>query len=153
MYSDGLRKFLVLQWKSLLQKKRHWILTLLEIVIPSILFIAVVVLRYQAEEFSPKQIEAEERTVENFGKAEGEEHSKRIVLKGAFTFDAQFSGAKLSAGKAVKSYEYVCEYFKTIRDFRDSTDLTNKVPSSPALTIRFSRTRRRPSPRRTARSC
>ena len=91
MYSDGLRKFLVLQWKSLLQKKRHWILTLLEIVIPSILFIAVVVLRYQAEEFSPKQIEAEERTVENFGKAEGEEHSKRIVLKGAFTFDAQFS--------------------------------------------------------------
>ena len=90
MYSDGLRKFLVLQWKSLLQKKRHWILTLLEIVIPSILFIAVVVLRYQAEEFSPKQIEAEERTVENFGKGEGEEHSKRI-LKGAFTFDAQFS--------------------------------------------------------------
>ena len=61
MYSDGLRKFLVLQWKSLLQKKRHWILTLLEIVIPSILFIAVVVLRYQADEFSPKQIEAEGR--------------------------------------------------------------------------------------------
>ena len=61
MFSDGLRKFLVLQWKWLLQKKRHWLLTLLEIVIPSILFIAVVVLRYQAEEFSPKQIEAEER--------------------------------------------------------------------------------------------
>ena len=61
MYSDGLRKFLVLQWKSLLQKKRHWILTLLEIVIPSVLFIAVVVLRYEADEFSPKQIEAQER--------------------------------------------------------------------------------------------
>ena len=71
MYSDGLRKFLVLQWKSLLQKKRHWILTLLEIVIPSVLFIAVVVLRYEADEFSPKQIEAQERTAaENFGKGD-----------------------------------------------------------------------------------
>ena len=79
MFSDGLRKFLVLQWKWLLQKKRHWLLTLLEIVIPSILFIAVVVLRYQAEEFSPKQIEAEER--KNCGElwkggGPGEEHSK-----------------------------------------------------------------------------
>ena len=61
MWSDGARKFLVLQWKTLLQKRRHWILTPLEIVIPSILFIAVVVLRYEAEDFSPEQQDAEGR--------------------------------------------------------------------------------------------
>ena len=74
-----MRKFLVLQWKSLLQKKRHWILTLLEIVIPSLLFIAVAVLRYQADEFSPKDVEAQGRTVaENLGTLGRRTHGKRI---------------------------------------------------------------------------
>ena len=86
MYSDGLRKFLVLQWKSLLQKKRHWILTLIEIVIPSVLFIAVVVLRYEAKDFSPKQIEAEERSCGELWKG-----AEQRILKGAFTFDTKFS--------------------------------------------------------------
>ena len=77
-----MRKFLVLQWKTLLQKRRHWILTPLEIVIPSILFIAVVVLRYEAVGFSPRQIDAEGRRRRtnggNFAEGEtGEEGSER----------------------------------------------------------------------------
>jgi hypothetical protein len=52
--SDAFRKFLVLQWKTLLQKKRHYILTVLEIVIPSLLFIVMVVLRVKGDgAFSP----------------------------------------------------------------------------------------------------
>ena len=39
-------KFLVLTWKNLLLKKRHWIMTILELVLPILLFIVLAVLRY-----------------------------------------------------------------------------------------------------------
>jgi hypothetical protein len=43
MKGDTGRKFLVLQWKSLLQKRRHYILTALEIIIPTLLFLVMVI--------------------------------------------------------------------------------------------------------------
>ena len=41
-----LSKFLVLSWKNLLLKKRHWFMTILEVVLPIVLFILLAVLRY-----------------------------------------------------------------------------------------------------------
>ena len=38
-------KFLVLSWKNLLLKRRHWFMTILELVLPIILFILIAVLR------------------------------------------------------------------------------------------------------------
>ncbi|XP_023336664.1 retinal-specific ATP-binding cassette transporter [Eurytemora carolleeae] len=43
--SNLLRKFFILMWKTVLGKKRHWIGTLLEIIIPAVLFCALVALR------------------------------------------------------------------------------------------------------------
>ena len=42
-----LSKFLVLSWKNLLLKKRHWFMTILEVVLPIVLFILLAVLRQQ----------------------------------------------------------------------------------------------------------
>ena len=38
-------KFLVLTWKNLLLKKKHWFMTILEIVLPILLFVLIAVLR------------------------------------------------------------------------------------------------------------
>ena len=38
-------KFLVLSWKNLLLKRRHWFMTILELVLPIILFVLIAVLR------------------------------------------------------------------------------------------------------------
>ena len=38
-------KFLVISWKNLLLKRRHWFMTILEIVLPIILFVLIAVLR------------------------------------------------------------------------------------------------------------
>jgi hypothetical protein len=40
-----LKKFCIVLWKNYVIRKRHWILTLLEIVIPVLLFIIVVLIR------------------------------------------------------------------------------------------------------------
>lgn len=40
-----LKKFCLVLWKNFVIRKRHWILTLLEIVIPVLLFIVVVLIR------------------------------------------------------------------------------------------------------------
>jgi ATP-binding cassette subfamily A (ABC1) protein 3 len=42
-----LKKFCVVLWKNYVIRKRHWILTLLEIVIPVLLFIVVVLIRLE----------------------------------------------------------------------------------------------------------
>lgn len=58
MTADGtgsnLRKFQVLTWKTCIIKLRHYVETTLDIVIPSLLFIVLVVLRYKVADFSPK---------------------------------------------------------------------------------------------------
>ena len=40
-----LSKFLVLLWKNLLLKRRHWLMTVLEICVPVLLFIVLAVIR------------------------------------------------------------------------------------------------------------
>ncbi len=40
------KKFATVLWKSAVLKKRHWLATLLEILVPTILFIIVAILRY-----------------------------------------------------------------------------------------------------------
>jgi hypothetical protein len=42
-----LRKFGLIVWKNLLLRKRHWIVTSFEIVIPVVLFILIAVIRSQ----------------------------------------------------------------------------------------------------------
>ena len=42
-----LSKFLVLSWKNLLLKKRHWFMTCMEVVLPIVLFALIAVLRSQ----------------------------------------------------------------------------------------------------------
>ncbi len=56
--SPGYRKFFVLQWKALLQKRRHYILTALEIIVPTLLFVALVIMRAEADFFGVKQRKA-----------------------------------------------------------------------------------------------
>lgn len=46
MAGSTLKKFLILEWKYFLLKKRHWIQTLCEIIIPTLLFMGIVVIRY-----------------------------------------------------------------------------------------------------------
>ena len=41
------KKFATVLWKSAVLKKRHWLATLLEILVPTILFIIVAILRYR----------------------------------------------------------------------------------------------------------
>lgn len=53
---SNLRKFQVLTWKTCITKLRHYIETTLDIVIPSLLFIVLVVLRYKVADFSPKTV-------------------------------------------------------------------------------------------------
>ena len=45
-----LSKFLVLLWKNLLLKRRHWFMTILEIVIPVLLFIVLAVVRGEIDQ-------------------------------------------------------------------------------------------------------
>ncbi len=45
MFENSFRRFFILQWKNLLLKKRHWLLTLCEIVIPTLLFVSIVAIR------------------------------------------------------------------------------------------------------------
>merc|ERR550519_674699 len=50
------RKFFILSWKNLLLKKRHWIMTILEIVIPTLLFIGIVAIRnFGGAGYNPSQ--------------------------------------------------------------------------------------------------
>ena len=44
-------KFLVISWKNLLLKRRHWFMTILEVVLPIILFVLIAVLRCSIEIF------------------------------------------------------------------------------------------------------
>ena len=53
------RKFKVLTWKTLITKYRHYIETILDILVPSLLFIVLVVLRFKFEGLAPTQKEAE----------------------------------------------------------------------------------------------
>jgi len=48
-----LRKFGLVMWKNLLLRKRHWIVTSFEIVIPVVLFILAAVIQSQLESESP----------------------------------------------------------------------------------------------------
>ena len=52
------RKFLVLTWKTLLVKARHYIETVLDLIVPSLLFIVLVVLRYQFDGLAPTHEDA-----------------------------------------------------------------------------------------------
>ncbi len=45
MWEDLLRKFFILQWKNYLLKRRHWVFTLFEIIIPTLLFVSIVAIR------------------------------------------------------------------------------------------------------------
>ena len=47
------KKFLVLAWKTLIVKGRHYVETILDLIVPSLLFIVLVVLRYQFDGFQP----------------------------------------------------------------------------------------------------
>ena len=42
-------KFLVLLWKNLLLKRRHWFMTILEIAVPVLLFVILAVIRGQID--------------------------------------------------------------------------------------------------------
>jgi len=44
------KKFFILLWKNLIIKRRHWLMSILEIVIPTILFMAIVALRAEGGE-------------------------------------------------------------------------------------------------------
>ena len=48
------RKFKVLSWKTLIVKARHYVETVLDILVPSLLFIVLVVLRFKFEGLSPE---------------------------------------------------------------------------------------------------
>ena len=50
---SNLRKFKVLTWKTLKIKARHYVETTLNLVVPTLLFIVVVVLRYELGDFKP----------------------------------------------------------------------------------------------------
>jgi len=52
------RKFGIVLWKNAVLKKRHWLATLLEIVVPTVLFIAVAVMRTSLD--APDQRNSEE---------------------------------------------------------------------------------------------
>ena len=43
-------KFLVLLWKNLLLKRRHWFMTILEIAVPVLLFVILAVIRGQIDQ-------------------------------------------------------------------------------------------------------
>lgn len=47
---ETFRKFLVMQWKNLLLKLRHWVQTISEVVIPTLLFIGIVIIRTEGGE-------------------------------------------------------------------------------------------------------
>ena len=42
-------KFLVLLWKNLLLKRRHWFMTILEIAVPVLLFVILAVIRGEVD--------------------------------------------------------------------------------------------------------
>ena len=46
-------KFLVLLWKNLLLKRRHWFMTILEIAVPVLLFVILAVIRGEIEVETP----------------------------------------------------------------------------------------------------
>ena len=52
---SNLRKFKVLTWKTLKIKARHFIETTLDLLVPTLLFIIVVVLRYELLDFAPTE--------------------------------------------------------------------------------------------------
>ena len=47
-----LSKFFVLTWKNLLLKRRHWFMSILEIVVPVFLFAILAILRFVLELFA-----------------------------------------------------------------------------------------------------
>jgi len=57
--ANMVRKFFILMWKNLLGKKRHWIGSILEIIVPAILFAVLVVLRTEGgEDLNPQNYPA-----------------------------------------------------------------------------------------------
>ena len=46
-WRERLRMFFILQWKNLILKRRHWLLTLVEILVPTLLFVTLVVIRVE----------------------------------------------------------------------------------------------------------
>lgn len=63
---SNLRKFQVLTWKAFITKIRHYVETALDIIIPSLLFIILVVLRFKVADFSPEKKPAIRFHVDNF---------------------------------------------------------------------------------------
>ena len=51
---SNFRKFKVLTWKTAKIKARHYVETILDLFVPTLLFIVVVVLRYELLDFAPK---------------------------------------------------------------------------------------------------
>jgi len=49
------KKFFILLWKNMIIKKRHWVMSILEVLVPTVLFVAIVALRTEGgERLNPK---------------------------------------------------------------------------------------------------
>ena len=46
-WRERLRMFFILQWKNLILKRRHWVLTTVEILVPTLLFATLVAIRVE----------------------------------------------------------------------------------------------------------
>ena len=51
--------FQVLSWKTLIVKLRHYVETILDILVPSFLFVILVVLRFEVTDLGPKPMDAQ----------------------------------------------------------------------------------------------
>jgi len=60
-----LRKFGLVVWKNLLLRKRHWIVTSFEIVIPVALFILAAVIQSQLQTSAVSHVSANYRPIQN----------------------------------------------------------------------------------------
>jgi hypothetical protein len=96
-----LRKFGLVVWKNLLLRKRHWIVTSLEIVIPVVLFILAAVVKTQ---LSPDVIEVSAK----YGQIQNEDNmtteiydfcNKSVLYAPNKTFESYIMGNVTSNGK------------------------------------------------------
>ena len=114
---SNLRKFWVLTWKTAIVKSRHYIETTLDLLIPTLLFVLMAVLRYQgggilAPKFEPAEIFRPDYALQQFCER-GFSYDSTLELKNAtFLYTPQNQAVEKLMEKVKKANDYFLGKYK-----------------------------------------
>ena len=114
---SNLRKFWVLTWKTAIVKSRHYIETTLDLLIPTLLFVLMAVLRYQggsilAPKFKPAEIFRPDFALQQFCNR-GFSYDYALEMRNAtFLYAPQNEAVKKLMEKVTKANDYFLGKFE-----------------------------------------